>query len=306
MIKKIIKKIKNKTLIKSIKKHYYRKHLLKKDGSINMLNYLKLSYITLGYKINFNEPKTFNEKIQWLKFNKKEDIYTKMVDKYESKKFFATKIDSKYIVPTIGIYDSFDVIDFTNLPNKFVIKTTHDSGGVLICRNKNTFDLKNAKQILNKSLKTDYYKTCLEYPYKNVPRRIIVEELLEPKNEKGLIEYKIFCFNGIAKLVLVCKGNAHGEGRTNDFYDLDFNHIPVRVTYPNSKEKETKPDNFDEMLNIAYKLAENTIQLRVDFYLCDDKIYVGETTFFHDSGMCKFTPQKYDDEFGKLVNLPIR
>lgn len=269
--------------------------------------YLQLLYkATLNKKLNLKNPKTFNEKLQWLKLYDRNPIYTTMVDKAACKEYFKTLIGGEYIIPTIGVYTSFDEIDFSVLPQKFVIKTTHDSGGVVICRDKNQFDENSAKDIINKSLKRNYYMGAREWPYKDVKPRIIIEEYLDCIESAGLIEYKIFCFDGVPKLFLVCKGNAHGAGRTNDMYDIDFNHIPVNLTYPNAREIMVKPKEYEKLLEIASKISSGIPQLRVDTYVADGKIYIGEATFFHDGGYCKFEPDEYDLEFGQYIHLPLR
>lgn len=262
--------------------------------------------VRMGYKLNLENPQTFNEKLQWLKLNDRKPIYTTMVDKYEAKKFVAERVGEKYVIPTIGVWDSLEDIDFGMLPEQYVLKTTHDSGGVEICKDKKTFDLTAAKEKLGKSLKRNYFWTGREWPYKNVKPRIIAEEYLSFLGTNDLVEFKIFCFNGEPKLILVCKGEGHGAGRTNDFYDLDFNHIPVRVTNPNAKEKCEKPEEYEELLTLSRALAKDTYQLRVDFYILDHKIYFGELTFFHDSGYCQFNPKEWDKRFGDMIELPIK
>lgn len=268
--------------------------------------YLKLMFrARMGRKLDLKNPKTFNEKLQWLKLYDRNPEYSNMVDKYEAKKYVAERIGEEYIIPTLGVWDSFDEIDFSSLPDQFVLKCTHDSGGLVICKNKADFDMEEARRKINRSLKNDYYLWGREWPYKNVKPRIIAEKYLAFLGSSELVEYKIFCFNGEPKLILVCKGEGHGAGRTNDFYDLDFNHIPVRVTYPHAKEKCEKPEEYEELLNLSRTLTKDTYQLRVDFYVMDHKIYFGELTFFHDSGYCQFNPKEWDNRFGDLLELPI-
>lgn len=267
--------------------------------------FLKISYrLKLNKKLNLDKPKTFNEKLQWLKLNDRKPVYTTMVDKYEAKKFVADRIGNKYIIPTIGVWDSFEQINFEDLPNQFVLKTTHDSGGVVICKDKTKFDETAAKIKLKKNLHQNYFWPGREWPYKNVKPRIIAENYLSFLNGSELVEYKIFCFNGEPMLFLICKGEGHTDQRTNDFYDLEFNHIPVTVTCPNAREKCHKPDEYDELIRLSSELAKNTYQLRVDFYVINHKIYFGELTFFHDSGFCKFNPPEWDRRFGDMLKLP--
>lgn len=265
--------------------------------------YLKLLYkYRMNKKLDLKNPKALSEKIQWLKLYDRKDIYTTMVDKHDAKLFISEKVGSEYVIPTIGVWDSFDEIDFDKLPEKFVIKTTHDSGSVFICQNKNEFDLTKVKEALNKSLKRNYYYNCREWPYKNVKPRIIVEEFVEDLSE--LVEYKVFCFNGKAKMVLVCKGKAHSDERTNDYCDLDLNRLPFTVLYPNSKSDLPRPKELDKMIELSEKLSENVPFLRNDFYLSNGKIYVGELTFFHNAGTKKFEPEEWDYKLGEWLELP--
>lgn len=269
--------------------------------------YLKLKYKKeLKIPLNLMRPETFNEKLQWLKLYDRKPEYTTMVDKYAVKKYVADIIGEEYIIPTLGVWNQFDDIDFDKLPNQFVLKCTHDSGGLIICKDKSKIDMRVAKIKLESSLKRNYYWAGREWPYKNVKPRIIAEEYLS-MFEVGdeLIEYKFFCFNGEPRLVLICKGNPHGSGRTNDFYDMNFKHLPVEVTYPNAKERCIKPKEFNEMQDIARKLSSGIPHLRVDLYVANGKIYFGETTFFHDAGFCKFNPPEWDKYLGDMLDLPV-
>lgn len=274
--------------------------------NMNDKEYLSWLYrARMGSLPDLNHPKSFNEKLQWLKLNDRKPEYTEMVDKYLAKKYVEKRIGEKYIIPTLGVWDEFDQIEFEKLPDQFVLKTTHDSGGVVICKDKANFDKAAAKRKLEKSLKRNYYWAEREWPYKNVKPRIIAENYLSFLNGSDLVEYKVFCFNGKPALFLICKGEGHTDERTNDFYDLEFNHIPVTVTCPNAKEKCQKPDEYEELLELSRKLAKNTYQLRVDLYVINHKIYFGELTFFHDSGCCKFNPPEWDKRFGDMLKLPI-
>ena len=274
--------------------------------NMNDKEYLSWLYrARMGRFPDLNHPKSFNEKLQWLKLNDRKPEYTEMVDKYLAKKYVEKRIGEKYIIPTLGVWDEFDQIEFEKLPDQFVLKTTHDSGGVVICKDKANFDKAAAKRKLEKSLKRNYYWAEREWPYKNVKPRIIAENYLSFLNGSDLVEYKVFCFNGKPALFLICKGEGHTDERTNDFYDLEFNHIPVTVTCPNAKEKCQKPDEYEELLELSRKLAKNTYQLRVNLYVINHKIYFGELTFFHDSGCCKFNPPEWDKRFGDMLKLPI-
>ena len=263
--------------------------------------YLEIKYRALTKnKLDLNNPKTFNEKLQWLKLYNRKDIYTKMVDKYEAKEIIKDKIGDGYVVPTYGIYNSFDEINFKELPHKYIMKCTHDSGGLVIC--KNDININKARKKIEKSLKNNYYLSGREWPYKNVKPRIIVEELLENRNGDELIEYDFFCFNGEPQIIAICHGDRN-PNRFNDFYDIDFNKLEFKCSYETSKNLFKKPKQFEKMVEIAKKLSNKIPFLRVDLYLCDEKIYVGEMTFFHWGGFGKFVPEKWNYELGKLIKL---
>lgn len=281
---------------------------LSKVGFYNMMKdqkYISKCYrIKIGQKLNLDNPVTFNEKLQWLKLYDRKPEYSSMVDKFEAKKYVAERIGEECIIPTLGVWDKFDDIDFSVLPEKFVLKCTHDSGGLVICQDKEQFDTQKAKVILQKSLKRNFYLTGREWPYKNVKPRIIAEQYLEGMDE--LVEYKMFCFNGEVKMILVCKGQAHGEGRTNDFCDCNLNKFPFTSLNPQSKDQLEVPRELPELIEFAERLSAGIPQLRVDTYLMDGKIYFGELTFFHNSGFCKFEPAEWDEILGSWIQLPQR
>lgn len=266
--------------------------------------YLRLMWrLKMHSRLNIKDPKTFNEKVQWLKLNDHNPEYTSMVDKYEAKKYVADRIGEEHIIPTIGVWEKFDDIDFSSLPDQFVLKCTHDSGGVVICKDKQTFNKSAARKTLEGGLKKNFYYKMREWPYKNVKPQIIAEEYLKEASGNNLVEYKIFCFNGTAKMVLVCKGAAHGNLRTNDYCDLELNRLPFTSLYPNSEGKLDKPENYDKMLELAERLSAEVPLLRVDFYSADDKIYFGELTFYHNSGFCLFNPNEWDMKLGQWLDL---
>ena len=265
------------------------------------INYLKLRYkITFHKKLNLDNPQTFNEKLQWLKLNDRKEIYTTMVDKYEAKKYVANIIGDEYIIPTIGIYNSFDEIDFNKLPNKFVMKCTHDSGGLVICKDKNKLDINEARKKINKSLKNNYYYGGREWPYKNVKPRIIIEKYMG----SNLNDYKIFCFNGVPKYILVCS-NRNGNFKNTDFYDVNWNLMPfTREKHQNNPIGISKPENLNEMLLIAEKLSKDIPFVRVDLYDIKNKIYFGEMTFYPSAGFEGFSPVEWDKKLGDMIKLP--
>ena len=209
-----------------IKKLLYK--IIRKLGEFGLLKWVPdkiylnwLFKIKFGRKINFDNPQTFNEKLQWLKIYDRKDIYTIMVDKYEAKKYVSNIIGEEYVIPTLGIYNAFDEIDFDILPNQFVIKCTHDSGGLIIVKDKSKMDFKNAKKIINTALKKNFYYVGREWPYKNVKPRIIVEKYLEDKNNISMRDYKFFCFDGEVKAMFIATERCSGDVKF-DYFDSDF------------------------------------------------------------------------------------
>ncbi len=266
--------------------------------------YLKLIYrARLHKKLDLNNPQTYNEKLQWLKLYDRKDIYTTMVDKYAVKDYVAKILGEEYIIPTLGAWSSFDEIDFDSLPDQFVLKCTHDSGGLIICGDKSKLDKVAAKNKIEKSLKRDYYKHGREWPYKNVPRKIIAEKYMVDESGTELKDYKFFCFNGEVKAMFISTGRGT-ENHYDDFFDADFNHLPVRKGHPYSDGPFEKPVNFEKMKELATILAKDMPHVRIDFYDVCGKIYFGEVTFFSGSGMIAFHPQEWDYTFGSWIKLP--
>lgn len=264
--------------------------------------FLKIKYLIIfGKKINLNKPRTFNEKIQWLKIYNKKDIYVTMVDKYLVKGYVEKIIGKENIIPTIDKYDDFDDIDFAKLPRQFVIKCTHDSGGLVICKDKKNLNICAAKSKISKSLKKNYFYLGREWPYKNIKPRIIVEKYMGD----NLNDYKIFCFNGEPKFTLVCS-NRNGNSKNTDFYDNNWNLLPfTRACHVNNPNGIDKPKNFNKMLEIAKKLSANIPFLRVDLYVINGKIYFGELTFYPSSGFESFTPEEWDEKLGDMLDLSM-
>ena len=243
--------------------------------------YLKLAFKhRTGYSLNLDNPQTFNEKLQWLKLNDRHPEYTKMVDKATAKEYVAEIVGEKYIIPTIGLWEFVDEIDWDSLPAQFVIKCTGDSGGVVVCKDKNKLDIASAKAKLKKGWGRNYCKYNKEYPYENIRPLIIAEEYLEDESGYELKDYKIFCFNGEPKLLFVASDRQLvGEETKFDFFDLDWNHLPFTNGHPNSSHPIEKPKNFEEMIDVARKLSVNIPQVRIDLYNSNGKIYFGEITF---------------------------
>ena len=270
--------------------------------------FLKIKYKQrTGRKLNLNNPKTYSEKLQWLKLYDRRPEYSMMVDKFEVKKYIGEKIGGEYIIPTLGVYDKFEDIDFGELPNQFVLKCTHDSGGLVICSDKSKLDLQKAKRKINKSLKSNYYWHSREWPYKSLKPRIIAEQFMVDESGFELKDYKFFCFDGDVKALFVAKDrNTEGEETKFDFFDADFNHLPFTNGHPNSTPPYFKPENFDKMKELASVLSKGIPQVRVDFYNINGKIYFGELTFFHWGGLMPFDPNEWDETFGSWIKLPKR
>lgn len=259
----------------------------------------------VGYWPHLNHPRTFNEKLQWLKLNDRHAEYTQMVDKIDAKKYVASIIGEKYIIPTLGVWDSVDEIEWDKLPNQFVIKVSSDSGGIVVCKDKQKLDIEKAKEKLTNGWGKNYYVHNKEYPYRDLTPRIIAEEYKEDESGYELRDYKIFCFNGEPKILFVASDRQKaGEDTKFDFFDLNWNHLPFTNGHPNSKEHIAKPKNFEEMLEIAKKLSVGIPQVRIDLYNCNGQIYFGEITFFHWSGMTAFDPVEWDFKLGKMIKLP--
>ena len=258
-----------------------------------------------GRKLNLDSPRTFNEKLQWLKLYDRKPIYTTMVDKIEAKRYVASIIGEEYIIPTLGVWERFDDINFDLLPNEFVLKCTHDSGGLVICKNKATFDKKMARKKINKCLKKNFYWMGREWPYKDVKPRIIAEKYLEDNVTHELRDYKFFTFNGVAKTLFIASERQSASEETKfDFFDMEFKHLLVTNGHPNADILPEKPKTFEKMKILSEKLSANIPHLRVDFYEVNGRVYFGELTFAHWSGFVQFNPESWDEEFGSWINLP--
>lgn len=278
-------------------------------GSYGFFNWLSdKSYVKLAFrifmkrKLNLKNPTTYNEKLQWLKLYDHNPNYTDLVDKYTVRKYISEKIGEKYLIPIIGVWDKFEDIDFSIFPDRFVLKCTHDSGGVVICKDKNKLDIEAVRKKINKCLKRNYFISNREWPYKNIKPRIIAEEYMVEESETQLKDYKFFCFNGKVKILFVASDR--GMDTRFDFYTPDFNHLPFMQHYMNSNKIINKPLGLNEMISLAEKLSSGMTHVRVDFYDIKGKVYFGEMTFFHFSGIEKFEPEKWDYVLGKWLELP--
>lgn len=258
----------------------------------------------MGYEIDWKHPVTFCEKLQWLKLYNRNPLYTTLVDKYHVKQWVAKKIGGEYVIPTIAVYESVDEIDINELPERFVLKCNHDSGSIIICQDKKQFDLKAAKESLNRALNHNFYLDVREWPYKNVPRCIFAEEFIDPSPQQDLLDYKFFCFNGVAKYCQVISGR--GKKMCVDFFDHEWRHQPFHEPreYPFAEKEPERPKFLEKMWEAAEKLAEEKPFSRIDFYEVGDVVYFGEITFFPTAGLGGFSPKEYDTFFGQLISLP--
>lgn len=263
-------------------------------------------YLKMGKMLDLYSPETFNEKIQWLKLYDRKSSYTSLVDKYEVRRLISQNIGESYLIPLLGVWNKFDDIDFSKLPNQFVLKCTHDSGGIIICKDKSNFDIASAKYKINKLLKKNYYYHCREWPYKYVKPRIICEKYMVDESDKELKDYKFMCFSGEVKCSFVCS-NRNFKGKLNvTFFDMNWEIMPFERHYPRSNYEIKRPKNFQKMVELAEKLSHDIPFVRVDFYEVDGKIYFGELTFYPGSGYEEFTPVSYDYLLGSWIKLPLK
>lgn len=267
--------------------------------------YLKMIYKKhMGKSLNLNNPKTFNEKIQWLKLYDRNPLYTQLVDKYTVREFIKNQLGEEYLIPLLGVWNNAEEINFSELPDKFVLKCNHNSGGVIICKDKNKLDYAKVKEQLNNSLKRNYYYGTREYPYKNVKPKIIAEKYMID-NSGGLIDYKFFCFNGYVDNVMLCI-DRHNNDPKFYFFNKDWKLLRINVRGKEAPEDFTipKPDCIDEMFKIASILSKGIPFVRIDLYECKNKIYFGEMTFYPQSGLDKNLLKETDLYLGNLIKLP--
>lgn len=258
-----------------------------------------------GRNVNWKNPVTFNEKLQWLKVYDRNPLYTKLVDKYEVRKYIADKLGEQHLIPALGVWERFEDIDFNALPDQFVLKCTHDSASVIVCKDKATFDIEAARKKLSACLKRNFYYSHREWPYKNVKPRIMAEQYMEDDVSKELRDYKFFAFDGTVRALFIASDRqAENTEVKFDFFDADFNHLDVRQGHPNSITLPQKPMHFDIMKELVARLSVGFPHVRVDFYECNGRVYFGEITFFHHSGFVPFDPPKWDEIFGSWLELP--
>lgn len=266
--------------------------------------YLKLCYfLKLHKRLNLKNPQTFNEKLQWLKLYNRKPEYTTMVDKYRVRDYIKEKIGEEYLIPLVGgPWESAEEIDFDALPDQFVLKCNHDSGSVVICRDKKTFDIEAARKKLDDCVKHNFWYLGRERPYKNVKPCIIAEKYMVDESESELKDYKVFNFDGKPEMIQVDFGRFKNHKR--NLYDTDWQYIKAAAEYPTDPEiKIDRPRQLAQMLRLAGILSKEIPFLRTDFYSIEDKLYFGELTFFHGSGFEKFEPERYEYELGEKLKI---
>ena len=262
--------------------------------------YLSLMFRSkMGYWMNWKNPKTFNEKLQWLKIHDRNPLYTQLVDKYEVRKYIAKKIGEEYLIPLLGVWDNADDIDFNQLPNQFVLKCTHDSGSVIICKDKTDFDFNSAKNKLRNHLSTNYYYPSREWPYKYVKPRIIAEKYMEDSSGE-LRDFKFFCFNGSIKYIQVDYDRFKEHHR--NIYNLQWEQQPFSIQYPSKKNFSIKiPQEINEMIKLSQVLSKEFPHIRIDLYNISGKIFFGELTLYHGAGFELFSPSIWDLKMGSSL-----
>lgn len=260
----------------------------------------------MGKPLNLKNPQTFSEKIQWLKLYDRNQMYTIMVDKYAVKDFVAEKIGRKYVIPTLGVWDRPEEINFDELPQQFVLKTTHGGGseGVVVCDDKTSLKKERVIELLQQAFKEDIYKAFREWPYKNVHRKIFAECYIGDKNQ-DMIDYKFYCFSGVPMFCQVIMGRHTKE--TIDFFDMEWCHQNFYGLNPKAMPAKTEPNkplHFDKMKEIARQLSQGLIFSRIDLYDTINGPFFGEITLFPASGFGTFTPNKYNLILGEMIKLP--
>ena len=271
--------------------------------------YLKTLFrAKFGYKLNLESPKTFSEKLQWIKLHDHNPEYQTMVDKYDVKDYVSRIIGSEYVIPAYGVWDRFEDIDFEKLPDQFVLKCTHDSGGIVICRDRAKLDMDAARRKITKSMDSDYYLQGREWPYKGMKHRIIAEQLLVDESGEELRDYKVMCFGGIPKLIEFHTGR-YTDHQSQDFYDTDWNKTTISQgglqQFQTTDYVAPRPSTLDEMLRLSAVLSKDIAHVRIDWYSVYGKLYFGEITFFDGSGLDPFDDPNDDLMLGSWIDLSL-
>ena len=285
--------------------HIVGEYLLERKLARIIPDRLYLSWLyrlKMGMSLNLKNPTTFNEKLQWLKLHDHNPLYPSLVDKYEVRQFVKDTIGEQYLIPLLGVYNTVDEIEFSTLPGTFVLKPTHTSGDVILCKDKDLLSPELTKQKMNMWLQKRYFWGLREWPYKHINPRIICESMIQTEDGRSPKDYKIFCFQGVPKFAFVASDR--GGDTKFDFFDSDWNRQPVKQHYATSSYDLPKPQQWDEMLRLARNLSKDIPHVRVDFYIdVAGRIFFGELTFFHFSGLEKFEPDSYDTLLGSWIDL---
>ncbi len=294
---------------KFIKDRDYRFEFLAGKGFYNYLDdetYLKRMYrVKTGMVLDLDNPKCFNEKMQWLKLHDRRPEYTIMVDKLAAKEYVGSIIGEEYIIPTIAEWKTVEDIDWGSLPNQFVMKVTHDSGGLVICTDKKKLNIKESEKKIRRSLRCDYYKLYREWPYKDVPRKVLAEKYMyDGDSTEGLTDYKLMCFNGTVKCSFTGTNRYSKDGLNVTFFNRDWERMPFERKYPADRNPIPKPQSYDLMIKLAELIAKDIPFCRVDFYEINGKPYFGEITFYPGTGLEVFSPQSWDEDLGSWIKLP--
>ena len=276
-----------------------------------LLNFLPdkayLSALWLCYfhkKLDWKNPRSFNEKIQWLKVYDKNPRYPTLADKFAVRDYIKNTIGEPYLIPLAGgPWNSFDEIDFERLPERFVLKCTHDSGGVVICRGKDDFDMQAAREKIEKSLKRNYYWGGREWPYRGIKPRIIAEQFMESEAGGELKDYKFLMFGGRHRCAFVCSNRFAGGKLNVTFFDPAWNRMPFERHYPADPRELPRPERYEEMIRLSERLAAGMPFVRVDLYETGRRVYFGEITLYPGSGLETFQPEEWDYRLGEWIDL---
>jgi hypothetical protein len=267
--------------------------------------YIRVFYrLAMKERLDLKNPVTYTQKIQWLKLHNTNPMYSRMVDKYAAKEMIAKAIGQQYVIPLLGVWDSFDAIDFSKMPNQFVLKTTHDSGNVIVCKDKKHFDIAKARKKLSKALKTNYFYKSREYPYKNAVPRIIAEKYMYDKIQEELTDFKFFCFHDEPRVLQI--SSHKGNTKKVSYYDMEFSRLHLATDLSGIDDALTKPDNFCEMIEIARRLSKGLIHVRIDLYSINGQIFFGEYTFHNSGGIVNFNPPEWNKILGDMIVLPVK
>lgn len=278
------------------------------DGHFKFLPdelYLRICFrIKMGYSLNLESPRTFNEKIQWLKLHDRRPEYTRLVDKLEVRNYIQSRVGEEHLIPLLGVWDHADAIDFSALPDQFVLKCTHDSASAVICPDKSKLDEKAVRKNLARHLHRNYFWAGREWPYKNVTPRIMAEQYVSNADGTPLIDYKFFCFNGQPQTIEMHLDRSSAL-RINT-YDPDWRFLPFStVNYPNDPSRiAPRPDKLDEMLSFVKRIVPQCPFIRADIYVVGDRIYFGELTLYRSGGLEAFVPEQFDQILGDWIALP--